>query len=74
VLFAPSHATANSQRDGDSNVSILWIVGGVGVIAAIVLAVFTARRGDREERDLGSVSNQWVSEHRLSGQTHDTHR
>jgi hypothetical protein len=55
-------------------VSILWIVGGVGVIAAIILAVLTARRGDREERDLGSVSNQWVSEHRLSGQTHDTHR
>ena len=54
--------------------SILWIIGGVGVIAAIGLAMFTARRGDGDDRDLGSVSNQWVSEHRLSGQTHDTHR
>ena len=54
--------------------SILWIVGGVAVIAAIGLAMFSAWRGDGEERDLGSVSNQWVSEHRLSGQTHDPHR
>jgi hypothetical protein len=55
-------------------VSILWIVGGVGVIAAIGLALFAAWRSGDDDRDLGSVSTQWVSEHRLSGQTHDTHR
>lgn len=54
--------------------SILWIVGGVGLIVAIGLVVFTAWRGDSEERDLGTVSTQWVSEHRLSGQTRDPHR
>ena len=54
--------------------SILWIIGGVGVIAAIGLAMFTAWRADGDDRDLGTVSNQWVSEHRLSGQTHDSQR
>jgi hypothetical protein len=55
-------------------VSILWIVGGVGIIAAVGLAMFTAWRGDGKDHDLGSVSAQWVSEHRTSGQAHDRHR
>ena len=53
---------------------MLWIVGGVGVIAAIALALFASWRSAGEDRDLGTVSNQWVSEHNLSGQTRDTSR
>jgi hypothetical protein len=55
-------------------VSILWIVGGVGVLAAIAIVTFASRRSGSHDRDLGTVSNQWMSEHRLSGQTHDPHR
>jgi len=55
-------------------VSILWIVGGVGLAVAIGLALFTLFRADGEDRDLGTVSTQWVSEHRLGGQTRDPHR
>ena len=54
--------------------SILWIVGGVGLVAAVGLALFTLLRGQSEDRDLGTVSTQWVSEHRLGGQTRDSHR
>jgi hypothetical protein len=55
-------------------VTILWIVGGVGLVAAVSLAMFNARRGDAKDRDLGSVSTQWVSEHRTSGQAPDRNR
>lgn len=54
--------------------SILWIVGGVGLVAAIGLALFTLFRAEGQDRDLGTVSTQWVSEHRLGGQTRDSHR
>jgi hypothetical protein len=52
-------------------VSMLWIVVGVGIIAAVGLAMLTAWRGDGKDHDLGSVSSQWVAEHRTSGQAHD---
>ena len=55
-------------------VSMLWIVGAVGIIAAIVLAMITAWRGDGKSHDLGSVSSQWVAEHRTSGQAEDRNR
>jgi hypothetical protein len=53
---------------------MLWIVGAVGIIAAIVLAMITAWRGDGKSHDLGSVSSQWVAEHRTSGQAEDRNR
>jgi hypothetical protein len=53
---------------------MLWIVGAVGVIAAIVLAMITAWRGDGKSHDLGSVSSHWVAEHRTSGQAEDRNR
>lgn len=56
------------------NVSILWIVGGVGAVVAVCLAIFSVWGGQREDGDLGTLSNQWMSEHRLSGQSHDIHR
>lgn len=49
---------------------IVWIVIGLGVAAALV--IFNRERRAKD-RDLGSVSNQWVTEHRL-GHTHDTQR
>jgi hypothetical protein len=55
-------------------VSILWIVGAIGAVAAVCLAIFSVWGGQREDGDLGTVSNQWMSEHRLSGQSHDVHR
>ena len=46
----------------------MWTVVGVGVVAviAVVLAV-TSRVG--VQADLGSVSDQWIAEHRLSQDT-----
>jgi hypothetical protein len=42
----------------------LWILGGLAVVGAIfALARSWQRRGGDE--DLGSVSHQWVAEHRL---------
>ena len=50
----------------------MWTVVGIGIVAliAIVLAV-VSRLGVRS--DLGSVSDQWIAEHRLS-QAPDTRR
>jgi hypothetical protein len=44
----------------------LWIVGGIGVIAAVMAIVRWYGRG--RETDLGFVSQQWVAENRLSQQ------
>jgi hypothetical protein len=55
-------------------VSLQWIVGGAGLVVAVSLAIFTAWRRDGKDRDLGSVSTHWVSEHRMSGQAHDENR
>jgi hypothetical protein len=55
-------------------VTILWIVGGVGLIVAVGLATLTARRGDGKDRDLGSVSSQWVFEHSTTGPARDPTR
>jgi hypothetical protein len=42
----------------------VWIIIGLGVIALAVLAVFFFpwRLGD--DRDLGTISHQWLAEHR----------
>jgi hypothetical protein len=45
----------------------VWIVLGIGV-AAVVAAIM--QRHGRRHTDLGFVSHQWVTEHRLS-QQHD---
>jgi hypothetical protein len=44
--------------------NIIWIVSGLAAILAIIaLARSWQRRSDAE--DLGAVSHQWVTEHRL---------
>jgi hypothetical protein len=53
-------------------VTAIWIVVGVAVIGAIVALVSAWHRGD-QGTDMGAVSNQWISEHRL-GQSNDSRR
>jgi len=45
-------------------VSAMWIVGGVAAFGAIVAFIATRQRGGTH-RDFGTVSTQWISEHRL---------
>lgn len=48
--------------------STVWVIVALGIAGAIVALVTAWRRGDRLG-DLGSVSHQWIAEHRLgSGQ------
>jgi hypothetical protein len=49
-------------------VNAVWIVIALGVAGAVVTFMMSLRRNDGPE-NLGSVSTQWISEHRLgSGQ------
>jgi hypothetical protein len=41
----------------------IWIVVGVAVVGAVIALVASWRAGPH--RDLGTVSSQWISEHRL---------
>ena len=51
----------------------VWLVLGlVGVAAGVVAMILMSQRRGRQT-DLGFVSTQWVSEHRLS-QTQDSRR
>lgn len=52
--------------------STLWVVVGLAIAAAVVALVTSWRRSDRPS-DLGAVSHQWISEHRL-GSEPDSHR
>jgi len=46
----------------------MWTVVGIGVVALVALVLgVTSRLGVRS--DLGSVSDQWIAEHRLSQDT-----
>lgn len=52
--------------------SAIWVVVGLGVLAAIVAVISVWQRGD-QPTDMGAVSSQWISEHRL-GQNNDSRR
>jgi hypothetical protein len=41
----------------------LSVLGGVAVVGVVIALVAALRRGPNS--DLGSVSSQWISEHRL---------
>ena len=43
----------------------VWIVVGLGVAGAIIIALITLWHRRDQQSDLGSVSNQWVAEQRL---------
>jgi hypothetical protein len=44
----------------------VWIVVGLGVAVALALAAIARSLGRGRQSDLGSVSDHWVAEHRLS--------
>jgi hypothetical protein len=50
----------------------LWFVIGTVIVAILIAIVAAWQRGD-EYSDFGSVSHQWIAEHRL-GQTDDPRR
>lgn len=52
--------------------SAIWVVVGIVVAGAIVALISLWQRGD-QGADMGAVSNQWISEHRL-GQNNDSRR
>jgi hypothetical protein len=45
-------------------VSVIWIVVGLAVVGAVIALVAALQRGG-PHADLGTVSSQWISEHRL---------
>ena len=49
----------------------VWVILGIGIVAAGVALVSALHRGD-QRTDLGAVSNQWISEHRLGQQGQDS--
>jgi hypothetical protein len=50
----------------------VWVVIALGVVGAVVALVASWRRGE-QPADLGAVSHQWISEHRL-GSNEDSRR
>ncbi len=50
----------------------VWVLLGLGIVGAGIALVSALQRGD-QRTDLGAVSNQWISEHRL-GQGQDSRR
>jgi hypothetical protein len=53
-------------------VTTVWVFVGLGVVGVGIALVSVLHRSPKPT-DLGVVSNQWISEHRL-GQGPDTHR
>jgi hypothetical protein len=60
----------DNDRSLDVPMTLMWIVGGIGV--AGIVAKQLLWRGARRT-DLGSVSHQWLVEHRIT-QISDPHR
>jgi hypothetical protein len=52
--------------------NMVWVVVGLVVVGAILALVTSWQRRDQHS-DLGAVSHQWISEHRL-GQGQDLRR
>lgn len=50
----------------------LWIVVGLGIVGAAIALITAWQRGG-PQADLGAVSSQWISEHRL-GHDQDSRR
>ena len=76
---AAYHHASVASRTGDGTrtnrapiVNAAWIVLGVGFVVAMLI-VMTSRRRREHERDLGSVSHQWMAEQRM-GHGQDSQR
>jgi hypothetical protein len=46
-------------------VSPIWLVGGLVLVAGIVVALVTAWHRGIERADMGTVSSHWIAEHRM---------
>ena len=44
--------------------SAIWIIGGLAAIGAVIALIASRSRGG-PHADLGTVSSQWITEHRL---------
>jgi hypothetical protein len=53
-------------------VNALWIIIGLGIVGAAVALISSWKSGGGQA-DLGAVSSQWISEHRL-GHDQDSRR
>jgi carbon starvation protein CstA len=53
-------------------VNTLWVVLGLGFAGAVVALFASWRKGEHAE-DMGTVSHQWIAEHRL-GSSQDSRR
>jgi len=42
----------------------MWSIAGVGIVAVIIYALVSRERRLGGPHDLGSVSAQWIAEHR----------
>jgi hypothetical protein len=62
-MLLASAAQVDDDRDVDLW-TVLWIGIAIVVIGILVLVLVTARRPSA--KDLGSVSSQWIVEHRAS--------
>jgi hypothetical protein len=43
----------------------MWIVVGLGIIAAIIAVISAWQRRGGQRTDLGTVSHQWIMENRM---------
>jgi hypothetical protein len=53
-------------------VSAIWVIVGLCLVGVIVALISMWQRGD-QAADMGAVSNQWISEHRL-GRNNESRR
>jgi hypothetical protein len=70
VTAGAGHEPRFSERG--SRVSAVWIVVGLAAVGAVIALVAAWQRGG-PHADLGTVSSQWISEHRL-GSNQDSRR
>jgi hypothetical protein len=55
-------------------VNTIWIIVGLAVVGGIIALISAWHRGG-QSADMGAVSSQWISEHRLGhGQNNDSRR
>jgi len=50
----------------------VWVVVALAIVGAVIAIATSWQRRD-PHGDLGAVSNQWISEHRLEPEHHNRH-
>jgi hypothetical protein len=70
-MAGAGHEPRLSERR--SIVSTLWVVVGLAAVGAVIALLASWQRGGPHGDHLGTVSTQWISEHRV-GQNPDSRR